>query len=308
MITIEQFLEFEEITNFPLIKLLADVKSFFLVGYPEIDNFYRGNSKQIKKEHFKNLQHLILESERCINEFSTNKRSLNKNYFWDILDSVEDLKLKLLVIDNLSKFLRSSILKGVSKSGYLARVKLENNQTIEDISNNVLFDSDSDNDWINIAIENDLKEEDWDISGGKELLIRKRIFQSDLVTTFIDNTIGDKIYGRDFYKKITFFEDDLLVLNEKDTLTQSVETLSELVKGDIPEETYLGMNSFLYKGVNFSQLNFPSITKDLKRTFRTDDLFKDLNVLDVTHSQGDIFIKFEVETKIGDVLIKNITL
>lgn len=308
MITVDQFLEFEKKTNFPIIVLLSETKTFLRLNYPKIVDFYKGDSKSIDKENFEKLSDLISRTEKCIEIFNNNKKVFDGSQYWEILVSLEDLKLRFYTITNLSKFLRSSIIKTSTKSGYLVSVTLQDGQTLEDVSDRVLNDEDYDNNWVDIAMNNDLKEQDWDISGGKEILVRKRVFQSDLVTTFVDNTIGNKIYGRDFNSKIEFFEDDLLTLNEEETLNQSVETLSRLTKNDIPEERSIGMNSDIYKGTNYSQLNFPTIAKDLKKTFRSDDLFEDITILDISHEDGDIFIKFEVGTKIGDVLIKNITL
>lgn len=307
-ITTSHIENFEKITNFKLYDLLFNVKEFFSNEYPEIIEFYRGNSKFIKKDNFKKLEILIQECERCTDAFSRNKKSFDKCFYWDILDSMEDIKIKLLTTKNSSKFLRSSIINGKLNSGLVVSVKLEKNQTIEDVAKNVLNSSDPDLDWLEIAIQNDLKESDWDIDGGTQILVRKNIFQRDLVTSFVDNTIGERIYGLDIKREFNFKDEDLETLSYKETLYQTVEILSSLSKGDIPEFRELGIESSIYKGTNYSQLNASSISNQLRKSFDTDDLFKDFEILDMKLEQGDIFLQYQVSTKLNEVLIQNATL
>ena len=122
----------------------------------------------------------------------------------------------------------------------------------------------------------------------------------------IDNTVGEKIYGRDIKKKLTFEDDDLKSLDYKETVNQTVEILASLNKGDIPEYREIGIPIGLYKGSNFSRLNYSSIVRELNKNFSTDDLFSNFNVLEMEYKEGDLYIKYEVNTKYELVIIKNI--
>lgn len=308
MVTEQHFLHYEKITNFPIIETLLDASVFFNDIYPNIIAFYSGEAKRIGKEDFKILDKLISDFEDCTRKFDESKKIFQMSYFWEILDLIEDIKFKLYSAKNTSKFVRSSILNGSHQSGILTTVTLDSGQTLEDVSETILGDSNRDDDWISVAIENDLKEHDWDIDGGRTIQVRKRQSQSDLVTSFIDNTVEKKIYGRDIKNKITFLDDDLEVLDENSTLSQSIETLAGLCKDDIPEFNTIGITSDLFKGINYSEMNMPAIIRELTRSFRTDDLFEEINVLEFKHEEGDIFITFEVKTKLGEVIIQNTTI
>lgn len=308
MITLEQISEFEKITSFPLKEFLSDVKLFFQVNYPEIVKFYKGESNFIKKENFKKLDRLLLDCERATDKFKTNKNIFNRAFFWDLCDSLEDVKIKLQTTKNSSKFLRSSLINGSSKNGLAVKVLMSKNETLEDISKKVLNSSDPDNDWIDIAIENDLKEQQWDIDGGTEIIVRKNLFQNNLVTSFIDNTVGERIYGKDINQEVKFQDNDLLSLDYKETVIQTVEILASITRNSIPEFRNMGLDPTLYVGSNYSQLNAASIGNQLRRNFNSDDLFKDFEILKIELNNGDVFIEYQVNTKLNEVLIKSVTI
>lgn len=297
---------FQNKTNFRLAEFLVEANSFFSNEFNDIVNFYSGNKNTLDRSQIKTLTSLYEKSLYLQKIFRDNKFQFNTVDFWELLDIVEDIKVKLSTTKNMSKYLRSTIRNSLDKkNGFVFETILENQETLEDVSINKLKNS-FEEDWFDIALENDLKEIDWDISGGKELKLRKMVFQSDLVTSMIDNTISDRIYGRDISKKLTYEDDDLKSLNYKETVNQTVEILASLNKGDIPEYREIGIPTSLYKGSNFSQLNYSSIVRELNKNFSTDDLFYGFNVLEMEYKDGDLYIKYEVNTKYELVIIKNI--
>jgi len=300
--------KFEKIANFPVSYFLTDSRDFFKDDFPKIVSFFKGESDFIDKKHIKMLNKLSEQSLQISYIFSDKKNLLNTVDYWELLDSIETLTTKFKTAQNISKYLRSSILQAKNKSGFVFEHITDQEQTLESISDNILGDRNYNNDWTKIALENDLKEVDWDISGGDKLRLRKRIFQSNLVTSMIDNTIGERIYGKDIKRLLNFKDGDLETLSYKDTVYQSVDILSTLNKNDIPEFKFLGLNSDLYKGTNFSQLNYPSIARELERNFRTDDLFRDFEIKKMEYKDGDIFIEFSVDTKYELTVIKNVSL
>lgn len=297
---------FQNKTNFPLADFLVEANSFFSNEFNDIVNFYSGNKNTLDRSQIKKLNSLSEKAIYLQRIFRDNKNKFNTVDFWELLDIIEDIKVKLSTSQNMSKYLRSTINNSVDKkNGFVFDTILENQETLEDINLKKLKNT-YEEDWFDIALENDLKEIDWDISGGKELKLRKKIFQSDLVTSMIDNTVGEKIYGRDIKKKLTFEDDDLKSLDYKETVNQTVEILASLNKGDIPEYREIGIPIGLYKGSNFSRLNYSSIVRELNKNFSTDDLFSNFNVLEMEYKEGDLYIKYEVNTKYELVIIKNI--
>ena len=297
---------FQNKTKFPLADFLVEANSFFSNEFNDIVNFYNGNKNTLDRSQIKKLNSLSEKALYLQRIFRDNKSKFNTVDFWELLDIIEDIKVKLSTSQNMSKYLRSTINNSLDKNnGFVFDTVLENQETLEDVNLKKLKNT-YEEDWFDIALENDLKEIDWDISGGKELKLRKKIFQSDLVTSMIDNTVGEKIYGRDIKKKLTFENDDLKSLDYKETVNQTVEILASLNKGDIPEYREIGIPIGLYKGSNFSRLNYSSIVRELNKNFSTDDLFSNFNVLEMEYKEGDLYIKYEVNTKYELVIIKNI--
>jgi hypothetical protein len=300
--------KFKKITNYPIDEFLVESRNFFSKDYVQLVSFFSGKSSFIDKKSIKNLNRLSEQSLIISHVFHYKKNQMKTVDYWELLDSFEDIKTKLETTLNLSKYLRSSIIANKNKAGFVFEHNLTNEQTLEDISRNMLNENSYEDTWVNIAVENDLKEIDYDIKGGNKLKLRKNLFQSTLVTSMIDNTIGEKIYGKDIKKIFTYKDNDLETLGYKETVYQTAEILSQIEKGDIPEFPELGINSSFYKGVNMSQLNFPSIVRELKRNFKTDDLFENFEIKNFKIQDGDIHIEYKVDTKYDLVIIKNVTI
>lgn len=308
MVNKKIFDEFKKITNYDIGAFFIESRDFFDLEYIKIVNFFRGESDFLDQISIKILNGLLQDCSNISNLFIRNKKLMNNFQYWELLDNFEDIKTKLQTTVNISKYLRSSIIANKKRSGFVFEYDILPEQTLENISKNILSESDSENSWVDIAIENDLEEIDYDIVNSERIKLRKRIFQSNLVTSMIDNTIGERIYGKDIKKHISFNSDDLETLSYKDTVFQTVEILSKLERGDIPEFEQLGLDSQIYKGSNLSQLNYSSIVRELRNNFSTDDLFQDFEIKDFKIIDGDMFIEYKINTKYELVIIKNITI
>jgi len=300
--------KFIKIANYPIDQFLVSAKDFFKKDYMHFVLFFSGKSNTLDKGSIKRLNVLSEQSLIISHIFLYRKNQMNTIDFWELLSSFEDIKTKLETTLNISKYLRSSIIANRNRSGFVFNYNMTNEQTLETISRNILNQGDYEDDWSNIAIENDLKEIDYDISGGTQLQLRKKLFQANIVTSMIDNTIGEKIYGKDIKRLLSFENNDLATLEYKETVYQTAEILSQLEKGDIPEFPEMGINTSFYKGINMSQLNYPSIVRELRKNFQTDDLFQNFEIKNFNIKDGDIFIEYKVDTKYELILIKNITI
>lgn len=302
------FDKFKDITQYPIDIYFLEAREFFQKDYPAMVSFFSGRTNMLDKSHITRLNKLTEQSMVIANLFYLKKRLMGTVDFWELLDSFEEVKTKLWTAMNISKYLRSSILANKSKAGFVFPYDLKPEQTLENISRMVLQETDFENSWTDIALENDLKEIDYDVLEGKHLNLRKRLFQADLVTSMIDNTIGERIYGKDIKRLFKFANNDLEVLGYKDTVFQTVEILSGLERGDVPEFPELGINSQFYKGVNMSQMNYPSVVREMKRNFASDNLFRDFEIKSFKLEEGDIYIEYKVNTKYDLVIIKNTTI
>lgn len=300
---------FKDLTNFDFKKFATEVSDFFRFEMPQIVSFYLGTTKYIDKQRINNLNALYEKSLVLTGVFRDYKRTMSTCDYWALLDIAEDIKTHLKYSQNIPKYLRSSYIKGKISAGYVFNYTTSNQQTLEDVARDVLGKNDFNNSgWTSIAKMNDLREVDWDISGGTDLELLDNGFQASLVTSMIDYTIGDRVYGKDIPTLMKFENDDLQVLGYKDTAYQTVDILSKVAKRDIPEFPSMGINAQFWKGVNISQMNFPLIKRELESNFKSDDLFKDFKVLKIDYIEGDIFIKFEVGTKRDEVIVNSVTI
>lgn len=308
MIDLNVIDKFRKETNFDIGSFLTDSYSFFEDDIPELVSFFKGKRNKIDKKSLDRLNKLSEKSITITILFEKNKKKLKTYDFWELLETFEKIKTKLKGTYKLSKYLRSSITGKSETSGFSFEYIMRSQETIEDVTNEILEKNNYENNWVNEAINNDLKEEEWDIKGNTKLNLKKQILQTNLVTSMIDNTIGKKIYGKDIKKLLEFKNNDLLVLSYEETLNQTVNILSTLSKSSIKEFPWLGINFDIYKGANLSQLNLPILSKELKRNFENDDLFKDFKIRSLEIDEGDLFIEYEVGTKYDELIIKNITL
>jgi hypothetical protein len=301
--------EFRRLTNYNLASLVRNSVDWFQTRAPKLLKFYEGKLNRIEKIYQNELDSLEKETKIALGVFRDQKRILEKVEFWELLDGIEDILSKLQYYQNISKYTRSSIIRGKVKNGYIYNHVLGPEETMEDVSRNIQRNSNFQNAGQDIAYNNDLREVDWDIDGGTEVELIDTTFQSNLVTSMIDNTIGDRVYGKDLQRLIKFNgDDDLLVLDYVDSAKQAVDILSSLVKNDIPEWPSYGMDDSIWKGTNFSKINFPLISREMRSVFNTDDLFQDFRVLELDYQEGDLYIKYEVGTARGLVLINEIAL
>jgi len=305
---LEQFIiDFEKLTKFPLNQYLTDCNDFFKFGYNNIAQFYNGSIPRANPKYIKQHIELLKQSERLNDQFKNHSSRFSSVGYWELIDYVDDIRTKLQTISKLSKYLRSSRTDFNFSQGYAHPYVIGAEQTLEQISSNILEDNDANNDWVDIAIKNDLRETEYDIDGGDGIILYKEFFNQNFVTSVIDNMIGEKIYGLDIQKRFEFVDDDLKVLSYKETAYQTVLILSRLNKGDIPEFVDLGIDRALYIGSNLGTLAFSSIIREMTKVFNSDDLFINFEVLSIKIEQDNFNLSFRVGTKY-ELLIEETTL
>jgi len=304
---IHSIIKFQELTKYDLSTFVSDVYNFLKTGEPQIVSFFAGKTNDIPSSVLNEHKLLLKQADTVVQQFKANAEKLETAEFWFVLDFIEDLRTKLQTISNMSKYMRSSRVDFTYRQGFEYKFSIGDGQTLENISQNVLNDPDPQTDWTQIALRNDLMEADWEADEGKQVIINQEKFISSPVTTFIDNMIGDKIYGIDICRKITFENDDLKTLSYKDTVYQCVDIMSCLKQGDIPEFPSLGINSGLYVGNNVALLTYTSIARELKKVFSTDDLFVNFTVVDIQLISDKFYLKFSVDTKYK-MIVENTTI
>jgi len=294
---IHSIIKFEELTKYKLSDFTSSVYKFLKEDYPKIIYFFAGNINTLDSRILNEHKRLLKESDIVIQQFKSNAEKLETVEFWELLDFIEDLRTKLQTVSKTSKYMRSSRIDVNSGKGLAHQYSLGDGQTFEGVSRNILQDNDSENDWSKIALTNDLLESGWDLDEGKQVTIYREKLMASPVTTFIDNMIGERVYGIDIDRKITFENNDIKTLSYKDTVFQSADILSGLAKGDIPQYPILGVDKSLYVGSNIGMMSYSAVARELEKSFSTDDLFINFSITDIELIEDAFKLKYSVDTK-----------
>lgn len=296
---------FEYMTNYNLTLFLVDFSNFFTGSLQSIFDYFKGESVDVPSQELTELNRLYKEGLKIRSLFISYQDSFDNYSYWELVDDIDIIITKIETFLNSSKWLRSSI----SDSNYTRTSEfdllLKQNQTIENLSTEIGY-SDKDQDWVELAIKNDIIEEDYTSQGG---IFLKVTFQNNLsinIISIIDNVQGTNVYGKDIFQKLIFEDDDLKALGPKDTLYQSFKINLELRQGDNPQYPKDGIQSSLIAGSNISSVLYASIFRQLYETFFKDDTFKNLSIQDVKQEIDSIGITVKAQSRLDEVVIERI--
>lgn len=251
---------------------------------------------------------MIKESIKIDNLIKLHKDNMDSVDFWDLLDFIEDIRTSLETISNSHRYLRSSKSKNSWRTTNVTfEHVMSQNETLEDIVEQQLFSQQSDKDWVNLAIQNSLSEEDYTPEGSIKLQLTKNaeFGKNYFLDSVIDTLVGEKVYGKDIYKKLTFEDNDLKVLSYTDTFIQSITILVPLKKGDIPEFKTMGVDPRLGVGSNINVFEYGKIVAQLQETIATDDTIRGFMIMNLLYdNNGSVFIKYEANS-FYDLIYKN---
>lgn len=282
------------------VEIFIQLYSFFIQNNLQaIVNFFEDSINNPDRQSFDFLESLITESKKIKTLIRLNKNSFHQVDDWELLDFLEDIDTKLQTINNTDRWTRSSKTQN-SWQGNVVQTKyvLRDDETLEQVSEEVYGANSSQDDWMRIAVENNLSESDYSTKSGNQISITKRTLSTPnlFVNSIIDNLVNQKLYGLDFNRKIGFANNDLAILNYNDTVVQSVQIMIELRKGDNPEFRSIGVDPRLAVGASFGSLKFSSIIRQLSETFATDDSLRNFSVTNVSYQNGALIINYQVDT------------
>lgn len=291
----------QNIIRYDVGKYLDDYVVFIDNDKVNISNYYSGDVSRPNEQSFAELNRLLEESRKINSLIEVHKYRINTPEFWEIIEMLTEIDESLLTIDNSSKWLRSVITKNNFSPNAEVETVLKQFQTLENLAA-TLGSNSSDNDWIKIALRNDLREEDYTTEGGALVSIS---YQNKLrinIQSVVDNISGEKIYGIDLNKKLTFEGDDLQALSYKDTIIQTVDVLAGLRSGQTPEFPLDGIQIDLISGSNRASIAYPVLFRQFTSTFQKDDTLKSLLIKKIENIEDALMIEFEVETRFGETI------
>lgn len=293
--------DFTRISRYPLKEYFSEYLNFIDFHRLNILSYYSGTSSKPNEVSFNRLDKLLSKA-RKLNDVMDNVKNTFKNgAYWELYDLLGDMFTVLLTIDNSSKWLRSSITKNNFNSSVEVEHTIQQMQTLERIASDVSGSTNREQDWVSIALRNDLREEDYSPAGGNIIHISFKNRSTIRLNSVVDNITGERVYGIDLQRKIEFVSEDLVALTPRQTLEQSVDILATLIQGDTPEFPGEGIQKGIATGTNQNSISYPVLFRQYYDTFRKDDTLKALTVTKISRIEDALFIDLSVETRLGEI-------
>jgi hypothetical protein len=208
--------KFKKVTNYNLQTYFVDYNKFLTSELNHIVAYYNGTSS-VNKTAFKTLNELYRESLKIESIISSLNSGLSNTIdFWDLIEELSNMNTSLESILNLAKWMRSSYVFGYDNQSKFKYI-LKQHQTLENVSFDLGSD-DSNEDWVEMAVSNNISEIDYNKQGGNLLNLSKKDNQEINITTVVDVMVGDNILGKDLPTKIEITSDGIISLGTNDTI------------------------------------------------------------------------------------------
>lgn len=306
----EEILDFFfDLTGIDVRQFFEDFINFIDDNYTDIANYYSGLTTEPNASSFAVLNDINRRYNIIIDLFDVNASRFQDYDGWILLERVEEIGTLLETINNLRRWLRSN----ATFSGFSTRPQIpyvaKQAESLEDIQQNVASSNEPQDDWVDLALSNDLREEDYTNEGGYLLKVDFQNNELLILNSVVDSIDSvEKSYGLDFDRKLTFEDSDLKVLSPRQTIEQAANILVGLERGDNPAFPNDGLDVRRLIGTSLVGIAYPTIFRQLSNSFAKDDTFRSFSVTNISQQQDAIFINFSIETRAGDVLNRTRTI
>lgn len=293
--------EVRRVLRYDIELLYTELEGFLSVDVNRIIAYYRGATEEAPEASFSRLNQLMREVRILLEKYNQNGAVFGNVGDWDTLDEIEDIYLKLQTVQNISRYLRSAILQNSWNRNPQFEYGLHQNQTLENVAEDVLLGNDSTNQWVDIAIKNDLEEEGYSSQGEVKLTLPASLEQTNFfLESVLDNIVDENAYGRDLQAQYEFVDDDLAVLAPRDTFKQAVDILLNLKKGDIPKFRNLGLEGLV--GQSRNSFRAPAVIRQINETLDTDDTISSIQIVNIRREQDAFFVDLTINTFFNEVI------
>lgn len=289
-------IEFQNTTKYPILEFLQRYRNFMLNDYEAIRQYFNGETERIDNSHLSELKWLTIQCRDLMSTFKNFSNKFGSCGYWELMQYLDNLSDTIEKINKLPKFLRTSL----SKRGYMPSIQVRATvgaqRTVEDVAaaaNGINRDNTS---WVDIMLGNDMNESDWSIDRLSGLEVYVNNVNKVVVTTILDQPIGERIYGRDIKRKIEIVNNDLGIVEYKDNVEQKCEILLELNRGDVPEDRLFGKNVFFLHN-SIKSISYAQIVSEIQNTFLQNDLFESVSLSQMHFEEGSLNLTFNIKTK-----------
>jgi len=289
-------------------RFFDDVLEFNENKLPRIVDYFSGKTSEVSEDGFRMLSVLTETFESIEHNIDINKNNLEKFLDWEITDFIEDLGNELYFYNKISKFLRSTL----TNSNYSGSMEFDyttsGGETLEDVSREFVDKNDYNDDWVDIALKNDLSELDYDSEKSSKLKLNvSLVSRTSNIKGVVDNIVGKRVLGIDIQQRIEFLDNDIKTLSYDETAEQSVKILANMLRGDNPEFEDMGRTPIV--GANKNSIIYTSTIREMSNTFSSDDTLLDFSVTEIEPKENsDVNLKFEVSTRASQILNQEINI
>ena len=295
--------DFARITGYNLAGLLIRSANFASSDYPRILSYFTGKS-DISSQSFNRLKSLIYDFDNVTEIFEAQESYFSNMRYWDLIEKISNIKTFLKTVKNSNRWLRTSVVNASYGSFTTEERQLKKNETIEDIERLDVGSSNPQDSWINTAIKNNSTEES--LTQGSVLNIDlTSVSKSFSITNTVDSIQGKSAYGKDIKSKIGFSDNDVEYLDFEETMSQTVNILLSLTRGENYFYPSIGVSKSNI-GVDRANFSFPSLFREMSESISTDDSIKGFEITDIRYDQDAIFYDVKVTTILDKFLSNKI--
>ena len=284
---------------------LSAAKTWQEVHADQIHVWYTNADAAYPSESFTLLDLIIKAADRLLRALVSPRAARdNRINDLDIIFLIDQTRLGLVAITKYGKFIRSSRSDQLKQVEQPADYVLSSNMSLESVARLVVGDEDSWREtWIELAITNDLTEEEYGEDVNPVLTLPRR-GATGVYTSVVSQVVNPQdIFGRDVSVDFLFEDGDLKVLSEVETLAQSAQILSSWRLGDNPNYPSLGYN--------LSYTNMYSdwliLLRGLAANFETDDAFTGIQLMSFDQESDAIQLVLSITTASGGVIRESLT-
>ena len=282
------FEKFKNLTGISIKDFYTNLLDFYENYHTSILNYYTEYSYPYPGDAFFKYKNLCKDLDLILSKIVLYKGNFVTTDIWDLMDQLDDIKLKLNSIPAYPRIYQVGFYKKqINDSEEYQTYRLGPYETIESVSR------DYKQNITDLVLINELNEENWTESGGKQIILKTNI--SNAVPNFVqeevvfDVLLGKNLLGKDLPPYFLIDEDteDLTVLTPEQTFLTAVEILCNLKMGEIPEYPEIGVDKSIYGECTKGNagFTFPILLRQLNIALETDDTILSFSIDDIQYEE-----------------------
>lgn len=263
---------------------LVKYKDFISQHFNSITDYYSESTRIFPQDAIKALYSLFVEFLKIKTAYNIPTESLNEIL---IREQVYEIEIVLLKIFSINKWLRSSITTFGVGIEFKQFFTLNQSQATDAYIQQQPFD---------FFFTNNLLEQDYSLDGGNYIQVDSQITTNKKLQSVVDYSVEDSRKGKDIHATFSLTGVDIKTIEKDACVTQQIDNLLTIRKGDIYSAPYLGVSQETIVGTSRNLLNIPVLNRELQVLFNTDDFFTDFTLTDFKTEQDNVWVDFTLTT------------